>query len=131
MTARRKSEPELMGAAEAAEALGVRVSNLYTLAGLPTPYDRVRATALWRSKEIVAFAERRAEARSIPSRREAKEYVKLLAKKGPMTSAQVALHFDQNLRTVRRQLDRLAEDGTLVVERASVASMDVFELAGN
>jgi hypothetical protein len=52
-------EPELMGAAEAADELGVRQQNLRTVAGLPAPYGRVRATTLWRADEIRRLAKRR------------------------------------------------------------------------
>lgn len=58
---RQPNEPELMGAIEAAEALGVRQVNLRTLKGLPEPYGRVRASTLWRADEIRAFAEERAQ----------------------------------------------------------------------
>jgi hypothetical protein len=50
-----------MGAIEAAEALGVRQPNLRVLHGLPEPYDKVRATTLWRADEIRELARRRAE----------------------------------------------------------------------
>lgn len=55
----KKNEPKLMGAAEAAEALGVRQQNLRTLVGLPDAYDKVRATTLWRADEVLAFAQER------------------------------------------------------------------------
>lgn len=61
MGTRRPSEPELVGPAEAAEICGARVSNLWQLAGLPEPYDRVRASTLWRRDEIEQFARDRAE----------------------------------------------------------------------
>lgn len=53
---RKPNEPELMGAADAAECLGVKQPNLRTLRGLPEPYDKVRATTLWRADEIREFA---------------------------------------------------------------------------
>jgi hypothetical protein len=48
-----------MGAIEAAEAIGVRQVNLRATAGLPEPYQRVRATTLWRADEIRQFAAER------------------------------------------------------------------------
>jgi hypothetical protein len=56
---RGPGEPELMGAKDAAAALGVRQSNLRTVAGLPEPYGTVAATTLWRADEIRALARRR------------------------------------------------------------------------
>jgi hypothetical protein len=53
---RRVTEPELVGAAEAARLLGVRQSNLRTLAGLPEPYQRLRSGTLWRATDIKALA---------------------------------------------------------------------------
>jgi hypothetical protein len=52
---RRTNEPELMGVMEAADALGVRRSNLSQLVGLPEPYQKVKATKLYRADEIRAF----------------------------------------------------------------------------
>jgi hypothetical protein len=56
---RRPSEPELWGAAECCECLGVLGQNLRTLAGLPEPYDKIRASTLWRADEIREFAQER------------------------------------------------------------------------
>jgi hypothetical protein len=53
---RRPDEPELVGASEAAEILGVHQTNLRVVAGLPAPYDRIKATTLWRTKEVRALA---------------------------------------------------------------------------
>lgn len=80
---RRPHEPLLVGAADAAEILGKRQSNLRTVKGLPKPYqpreiskldeqgnpvldkdgnpvltfiDKVRATTLWRADEIYKLA---------------------------------------------------------------------------
>jgi hypothetical protein len=58
--ARYPSEPELMGAKEAAEALGVGQTNLRVVSGLPEPYDSVGATTLWRADEIRALARQKA-----------------------------------------------------------------------
>jgi hypothetical protein len=57
--ARKASEPKLLGAAEVAEMLGKRQSNIRSLAGLPEPYDGVRATKLWRESDIEVFARER------------------------------------------------------------------------
>ena len=53
---RRPDEPELMGAHEAAETLGIWQTNLRKVSGLPKPYQKIRATTLWRAQEIRAFA---------------------------------------------------------------------------
>jgi hypothetical protein len=58
---RKASEPELVGAADAAAILGVHQQNLRRQVGLPEPYDTVRATTLWRADEIRAFAAMRAK----------------------------------------------------------------------
>ncbi len=57
---RQPDEPELVGAKDAAEILGVLQVNLRTLKGLPEPYGRIRASTVWRAEEIRAFAETRA-----------------------------------------------------------------------
>jgi hypothetical protein len=65
MKGRRKSgEPKLVSAVEAAEMLGVRQTNLRTLAGLPEPYDRSRAGTLWRESDIAEFKKKR-EAKAV------------------------------------------------------------------
>lgn len=56
---RRRHEPELMGASEAAETLGVHQTNLRVISGLPEPYQKVKATTLWRAKEIRRLAKAR------------------------------------------------------------------------
>jgi hypothetical protein len=61
--ARYPSEPELMGAKEAAEALGVGQTNLRVVSGLPEPYDSVGATTLWRADEIRELARQRTSKR--------------------------------------------------------------------
>ena len=53
-------EPELWGAIESAECLGVSQPNLRTVKGLPEPYDKVRATTLWRADEVRRLAAERA-----------------------------------------------------------------------
>jgi hypothetical protein len=60
---RRPHEPKVIGAAQAALIIGVRQSNLRTLAGLPDPYDKVSSGTLWREDEIRAFADARRDAR--------------------------------------------------------------------
>lgn len=60
---RTAGEPELLGAVEAAETLGVDQTNLRKLAGLPAPYDKVRATTLWRAEEVRKLAELRTSGR--------------------------------------------------------------------
>jgi hypothetical protein len=54
---RKRSEPELVGAAEAAELCGTKPSNLGQLRGLPDQYDKIRATTLWRREEMEKFAQ--------------------------------------------------------------------------
>jgi hypothetical protein len=61
---RRPGEPELLGAREAADMLGKSQTNLRTLKGLPEPYDKVRATTLWRKSDIERFA----KANGLPER---------------------------------------------------------------
>lgn len=60
---RRPDEPELMGAQEAALTLGVAQTNLRTVAGLPTPYDKLAATTLWRADEIRSLAWKKHQAK--------------------------------------------------------------------
>jgi hypothetical protein len=62
---RRSGEPELMGAKEAAEALGVGQTNLRVTSGLPEPYDVVAATTLWRADEINELATRKGAKRKM------------------------------------------------------------------
>lgn len=64
---RRQSEPELVGAAEAAKILGVHQSNLRTQVGLPEPYAKIAAATLWRADEVKAFAAARAQLRAARS----------------------------------------------------------------
>jgi len=54
--ARRSSEPDIIGAKEAAAILGVTVSNLNQIAHMPEPYLRIAATQLWRREDMEAFA---------------------------------------------------------------------------
>lgn len=61
--ARKKNEPELLGAKEAAAELGVRQPNLRTISGLPEPYQQIGATTLWRAEEIRELAKHRASRR--------------------------------------------------------------------
>jgi hypothetical protein len=56
--------PELMGAAEACEVLGIPTAsrgNLHHLAGRPEPVARLRSGQVWRAPDIRAWAARRAE----------------------------------------------------------------------
>jgi hypothetical protein len=53
---RRPVVPELMGASEAAETIGVYVQNLTTLAGMPEPVATLRATRIWLADEVREFA---------------------------------------------------------------------------
>jgi hypothetical protein len=46
----------LMGLAEVAEALNVRVQNVDHVPGVPEPVAKVRATRLWLGSEIATFA---------------------------------------------------------------------------
>ena len=46
----------LWGAIEVAGAVGVTVSNLDDVAGLPEPVQRVRASRLWIADEVQEFA---------------------------------------------------------------------------
>jgi hypothetical protein len=64
--ARKASEPELMGAAEASSCLGVLQQNLRTISGLPEAYDKIRATTLWRAEEIRSLAEKRGRRNARP-----------------------------------------------------------------
>jgi len=52
----------MMGAGEAAAALGVRQQNLRGLKGLPAPVQKIGATSLWLADDIREFAKRRAAA---------------------------------------------------------------------
>jgi hypothetical protein len=60
--ARRKEtiyqdELPLMGATEAALALGVKQSNLRELSGLPKPFQVLAMGSVWLSKDIVNYRE--------------------------------------------------------------------------
>lgn len=68
MKRRKPRVPELMGAAEACDALGVKSGNLGKVKGLPKPVQTLRATAVWRASDIRALV--RARARDV-ARREA------------------------------------------------------------
>ena len=50
---------EFMGAAEAAEELGVKSPNLRRVRGLPPPFGQVRSGPFWIADDIRALAERR------------------------------------------------------------------------
>lgn len=51
--------PELMGAAEVAEAVGIDVSNIDRTRGLPESVGRLRATRLWLAADINEFVKKR------------------------------------------------------------------------
>lgn len=57
--ARMTNEPELYGVAEAAEVLGVSRPNLRAIPDMPVPYDKIRASTLYRADEIRELAVRR------------------------------------------------------------------------
>lgn len=60
MAAKRKPRvPELMGAAEACEALGVRSANLGKVRDLPKPVQRLTATPVYRATDIRALVRKR------------------------------------------------------------------------
>jgi hypothetical protein len=51
--------PDVMGAAEAASALGVNQSNLRVVGDLPAPIVRLAATPLWNGAEIRSLSAKR------------------------------------------------------------------------
>jgi hypothetical protein len=51
--------PELMGAREACEALGVKSANLGKVRDLPKPVQVLAATTVWRATDIRALARKR------------------------------------------------------------------------
>ena len=53
---RTPGEPELVGAYEAAQLLGVRQTNLRVIRGLPEPYCKLKSGTLYRADEIRALA---------------------------------------------------------------------------
>ena len=57
-----KKTPEMMGATEVAEALGVGQTNLRRIPGLPAPVQKIKAGSLWRADEIREFARQREQA---------------------------------------------------------------------
>lgn len=54
------SLPELMGAYEACQLLGVQSGNLRKTAGLPEPVQELRMGSIWRAEDIRRFASERA-----------------------------------------------------------------------
>jgi len=64
---RQFNEPELMGATEAAETLGVRQTNLRVLRGLPEPYQILAGGSFWRASEIRELAYQRSQRKKEPS----------------------------------------------------------------
>lgn len=56
---------DVMGAAEAAETLGVGQTNLRTVKGLPDPVGKIRSSTLWDGAAIRRLAAERAQ---LPSR---------------------------------------------------------------
>jgi hypothetical protein len=64
VVARRKEviyqdENPLMGAQEAALALGVKQSNLREMSGLPKPFQVLAMGSVWLTRDIVAYREHR------------------------------------------------------------------------
>jgi hypothetical protein len=62
--ARRKvtiypDELPLMGAMEAAMALGVAQSNLRELSGLPKPFQTLGCGSIWLTEDVIAYREHR------------------------------------------------------------------------
>lgn len=51
--------PELMGAREAAEVLGVKRPNLRTLVGIPEPVQELASGPVWLASDIREFAQER------------------------------------------------------------------------
>jgi hypothetical protein len=47
---------EVWGSAEVARELGVAVTNLKCVAGLPEPFQKIRASRLWWADDIRPFA---------------------------------------------------------------------------
>jgi hypothetical protein len=54
---RRRRGPELMGAREVADCLGVKVSNLQFIKDLPQPLQELTCGRVWLAAEIRKFAE--------------------------------------------------------------------------
>lgn len=71
--ARHQGEPRVIGAAEAAEILGVRQPNLRTVRALPEPYDKIRATTLYREDDVVRVAQLRDGVEVVQARLQAME----------------------------------------------------------
>jgi hypothetical protein len=59
--------PDVVGAAEAAQVLGVSQTNLRVVSGLPEPIAKLRATSLWDGAAIRRLAAERAVQRRPPS----------------------------------------------------------------
>ena len=57
-------EPEMMGATEAAQTLGVRQTNLRIVKGLPEPYQVIAGGTLYRASEIRELAYQREQQRT-------------------------------------------------------------------
>jgi hypothetical protein len=60
----RQIGPDVMGAAETAETLGVSQTNLRTISGLPEPIAKIRATSLRHGAAIRQLAAERSANRS-------------------------------------------------------------------
>jgi hypothetical protein len=68
---RRTRARELMGAAEVARELGINVSNVGRIAGIPEPLQQLAATRVWDAEEIREFSRERARRREgNPTQRE-------------------------------------------------------------
>lgn len=70
LVAENRGIPDVMGAAEAARALGVKQSNLRVVGGLPSPITRLAATPLWNGAEIRRLAAVRRAAKRTQTQRD-------------------------------------------------------------
>jgi hypothetical protein len=68
---KNESVPELLGAKEVADELGVRVSNLERVVGLPAEVGDLACGRIWRADVIRPFADERRERRAAEKRQAA------------------------------------------------------------
>ena len=59
------NDEPLMGVAEVAEALGVRVQNVGAVKDLPEPVEGLRSTRLWLGYEVKELVDRRGRVKSV------------------------------------------------------------------
>jgi hypothetical protein len=64
---RKKEEPRLYGAAEAARVLGVSQTNLRRIPTLPQPYAILAMGTVWRAEDVDSLAKQRAKSRRVPA----------------------------------------------------------------